>query len=162
MTTLNMFSQAEPKPNSSFPNPKMKLSSSTEDAERVSLTFSQEEDLLRRLDWRILPIVTLLWLLAFLDRSNIGMKIARHVYGLRYAGRSRFISDFDLRARHERIFRWGLHISNTCFFNTTALCERVSIVDRSRLGYARIEESVKNKIIPRLEPQNHYANHYTL
>jgi hypothetical protein len=80
MATVKMFSQAEPKPNSSFPDSKIQLSAS-KDTEQVSLTPSQEEALLRRLDWRILPVITLLWLLAFLDRSNIGMKPICYVHG---------------------------------------------------------------------------------
>jgi hypothetical protein len=35
-----------------------------------------EDRLLLKLDWRILPIVTLLYLLSFIDRSNIGLNMA--------------------------------------------------------------------------------------
>lgn len=35
-------------------------------------TFRAEKDLVRKLDWRILPCCWVLYLLGFLDRANVG------------------------------------------------------------------------------------------
>ncbi|KAG6375167.1 major facilitator superfamily domain-containing protein [Boletus reticuloceps] len=56
----------------------------------LQLSPAEHTRLLRKIDWHILPLVTLLYLLSFLDRSNIGnAKIAGlstdlHLVGLRY------------------------------------------------------------------------------
>ena len=45
------------------------------DGERGDLVWSDDEErkIRRKLDFRIVPIVTLLYLLCFLDRANVGM-----------------------------------------------------------------------------------------
>ena len=45
------------------------------DSERADLVWSDEEEtrIRRKLDFRIVPLVTLLYLLCFLDRANVGM-----------------------------------------------------------------------------------------
>jgi hypothetical protein len=48
------------------------LKSMKESNESTSLATLDEDRLFYKLDWRILPIITLLFLLAFLDRTNIG------------------------------------------------------------------------------------------
>lgn len=46
-------------------------------AELKSGTSQAEKDLVRKLDWRILPCVWILYLLGFLDRANVGyMKLS--------------------------------------------------------------------------------------
>jgi len=62
------------------------------DGAREVLEFSPTERarLLRKLDWHLLPLVSLLYLLSFLDRANIGnakvagMSTDLHLVGLRY------------------------------------------------------------------------------
>lgn len=51
--------------------------------------FSREDGkrLLRKLDWHLLPFVSLLYLLSFLDRSNIGnAKVAGMAHDLNLVG----------------------------------------------------------------------------
>jgi hypothetical protein len=45
------------------------------DGERGDLVWTDDEErkIRRKLDFRIVPIVTLLYLLCFLDRANVGM-----------------------------------------------------------------------------------------
>lgn len=43
-----------------------------EDVPSMAGVQIDERRLLRKLDWRLLPIVTLLYLWSFLDRTNIG------------------------------------------------------------------------------------------
>lgn len=47
------------------------------DGERGDLVWTDEEEtrIRRKLDFRIVPLVTLLYLLCFLDRANVGMWI---------------------------------------------------------------------------------------
>lgn len=63
-------------PASSFPPEKkeahtdpVSLGSDTDDIETSDIN---EKALLRKLDWRLLPAVGILYLLSFLDRSNVG------------------------------------------------------------------------------------------
>jgi hypothetical protein len=44
-------------------------------SEREGLTWTDEEErkIRRKLDFRVVPLVTLLYLLCFLDRANVGM-----------------------------------------------------------------------------------------
>ncbi|KAF8557618.1 MFS general substrate transporter [Imleria badia] len=56
----------------------------------VELSRAEHAKLLRKLDWHLLPFVSLLYLLSFLDRSNVGnakvagMSTDLHLVGLRY------------------------------------------------------------------------------
>jgi hypothetical protein len=45
------------------------------DSELADLTWSEDEEkkIRRKLDFRVVPLVTLLYLLCFLDRANVGM-----------------------------------------------------------------------------------------
>ena len=45
------------------------------DSERADLVWTDDEEtrIRRKLDFRIVPLVTLLYLLCFLDRANVGM-----------------------------------------------------------------------------------------
>lgn len=45
------------------------------DSERADLTWTEDEErkIRRKLDFRVVPLVTLLYLLCFLDRANVGM-----------------------------------------------------------------------------------------
>lgn len=44
------------------------------DGERGDLTWTEDEErkIRRKLDFRVVPLVTLLYLLCFLDRANVG------------------------------------------------------------------------------------------
>ncbi|KAL5476956.1 hypothetical protein ACEPAI_3142 [Sanghuangporus weigelae] len=44
----------------------------TDDGEKSLIISDEERKLVRKLDWRILPIACLMYLFAFLDRSNLG------------------------------------------------------------------------------------------
>jgi hypothetical protein len=41
-------------------------------APTLDYTEAEEKRLVRKLDWKLLPILTVLYLLSFLDRSNLG------------------------------------------------------------------------------------------
>jgi hypothetical protein len=45
------------------------------DGDFADLTWTEEEErkIRRKLDFRVVPLVTLLYLLCFLDRANVGM-----------------------------------------------------------------------------------------
>ena len=45
------------------------------DSDRADLVWTDDEEkrIRRKLDFRIVPLVTLLYLLCFLDRANVGM-----------------------------------------------------------------------------------------
>ncbi|GAA5895188.1 uncharacterized protein JCM6883_002346 [Sporobolomyces salmoneus] len=45
---------------------------STNPVESISYTLEEEKALVRKLDWKLIPGLTFLYLLSFLDRSNIG------------------------------------------------------------------------------------------
>ncbi|UZJ56306.1 hypothetical protein CBS101457_005626 [Exobasidium rhododendri] len=47
-------------------------SNSADSISSVNYTEAEERHLLRKIDWLLLPILTILYLLSFLDRSNIG------------------------------------------------------------------------------------------
>jgi len=51
------------------PTDPVSLASDTDDIETSDIN---EKALLRKLDWRLLPAVGILYLLSFLDRSNVG------------------------------------------------------------------------------------------
>ncbi|KAG8767274.1 hypothetical protein FRC15_005797, partial [Serendipita sp. 397] len=61
-----------------------------DDTWRHGIDTTHEKRILRKLDWHILPLVSLLYLLSFLDRSNIGnarvagMVTDLHLVGLQY------------------------------------------------------------------------------
>jgi len=42
--------------------------------DRVHFTEAEEKAVIRKLDWRLLPFVLLLYTLSILDRSNLGKK----------------------------------------------------------------------------------------
>lgn len=65
--------QAEDRP-SSFPPDKKEDSvpSASSDTDDVETSGINEKALLRKIDWRLLPAVGVLYLLSFLDRSNVG------------------------------------------------------------------------------------------
>lgn len=42
-------------------------------AERYEIDPEREKRLLRKLDWRVIPVLWFLYMLSFLDRTNIGM-----------------------------------------------------------------------------------------
>lgn len=63
--------------------------------------------LLHTLDMRIAPLVMILYLIAFLDRSNIGML---HPYRLKLTIRQRSGGRHDDRASFPRKRSFGLHI----------------------------------------------------
>lgn len=46
-------------------------SGSASDGEEVDVSDISERALLRKIDWRLLPAVGILYLLSFLDRSNV-------------------------------------------------------------------------------------------
>lgn len=50
-------------------------STSDNDSDRSRLTWTDDEErkIRRKLDFRVVPLVTLLYLLCFLDRANVGM-----------------------------------------------------------------------------------------
>ena len=49
-----------------------KLDDVYDDTDEVELTPAEERRLLRKVDWVIVPYASLLYLISFLDRSNIG------------------------------------------------------------------------------------------
>jgi len=74
---------AEPKANPEAPPPALPdsdakvgtldpASASTSELEDDTAGTINERKLLRKLDWRLLPAVGILYLLSFLDRSNVG------------------------------------------------------------------------------------------
>lgn len=50
-------------------------STSDNDSDRSRLTWTDDEErkIRRKLDFRVVPLVTLLYLLCFLDRANVGI-----------------------------------------------------------------------------------------
>jgi hypothetical protein len=57
---------------SQSPASSVKYDSKQEDLASASSPVLDERKLYNKLDWKILPLITLLYLLAFLDRTNIG------------------------------------------------------------------------------------------
>lgn len=47
-------------------------SSSDDDRSRLTWTEDEERKIRRKLDFHVVPLVTILYLLCFLDRSNVG------------------------------------------------------------------------------------------
>ena len=47
---------------------------------------TEVKKILRKIDWRVLPMLTLLYILSFIDRSNSKSQVAvaRHMSGLRF------------------------------------------------------------------------------
>lgn len=85
MTSLTQYATMEPslmeKNGVSDPNQREIHSSSPSSSDKEDaihglpdLTWSDEEEtkIRRKLDFRVVPLVTLLYLLCFLDRSNVG------------------------------------------------------------------------------------------
>ncbi len=46
-----------------------------------TLTKEEEAALFRKIDWRLMPILTLMYLCSFLDRGNIGEWLSRDSHG---------------------------------------------------------------------------------
>jgi hypothetical protein len=85
MTSATQYANMEPslmeKKDFSDPNQREIHSASPsssdkeERSEREGLTWTDDEErkIRRKLDFRVVPLVTLLYLLCFLDRANVGM-----------------------------------------------------------------------------------------
>ena len=64
--------------------------SSDENVEQITWTEAEEKKVRNKLDWQIVPMVTVLYLLCFLDRANIGnariqgMEDDLNLYGYRF------------------------------------------------------------------------------
>jgi hypothetical protein len=62
-------------------NPSITVDSASSDAEDPVAAAQRLRRITRKVDWHVLPWLFALWLLAFIDRSNIG-KHAKHFWRL--------------------------------------------------------------------------------